>query len=301
MEVPSMRTLILLVAAVLAQPVPPPATAPPSEPPWTGPSGYTMIHVRPGSFTMGSPETEAGRNADERRHDVRLTRGFWLGEREVTQGLWTAVMGSSPFVADYKGVPLVGATLPAQKVTWYDAIRLCNALSTKDGLDQAYTVNGAEVTWNPAAKGYRLPTEAEWEFAARAGADRPYTGARGAGGLCSVANVADATARRKWPEWTGAVPCSDGFLGPAPVGSLHPNVWNLYDMSGNVSEWVWDRYGPYADGPIDDPTGPATGALHLARGGSWADNGTFNRIAHRKRHPVEFKDAYTGIRLARSE
>jgi formylglycine-generating enzyme required for sulfatase activity len=295
-----MRTLILLVAAALAQPAPPPPEAP-SEAPWTGPSGYTLLHMRPGTFTMGSPDNEAGRNADERRHEVRITRGFWIGQKEVTQALWTEVMGTSPFKTEYKGVGLVGSTLPAQGMTWLDAVRFCNALSTKDGLDPAYVVNGTEVASNPSARGYRLPTEAEWEYAARAGTDKAYTGARGSGGLCSVANVADATTRRKWPEWTGAVPCNDGFLGPAPVGSLRPNGWNLYDMSGNVSEWVWDRHAQYTEGPVDDPTGPETGSQHLARGGSWADNGTFNRIAHRKRHPPEFKDAFTGIRLARSE
>ncbi len=296
-----MKTLVLLIAALAADPAVPPPEAPPPAPPWAGPSGYTMIRVSPGSFIMGSPEAEAGRNQDERRHDVRITRAFWLGEREVPQALWTAVMGSSPFKAEYKEVALVGPTLPAQGVSWLDAVRFCNALSQKDGLEEAYSVNGAEVAWNPSARGYRLPTEAEWEYAARAGTDRAYTGARGSGGLCSVANVADATARRKWPDWTGAVPCNDGFLGPAPVGSLRPNAWGLFDMSGNVSEWVWDRYGPYAEGAVDDPVGPATGGFHLARGGSWADNGTFNRIAHRKRHPAEFKDAFTGIRLARSE
>ncbi|MBN1335148.1 MAG: SUMF1/EgtB/PvdO family nonheme iron enzyme [Deltaproteobacteria bacterium] len=296
-----MRTLILLVAAWAAEPAAPPVESPPPVPPWTGSSGYTMIHVATGSFVMGSPENEAGRNTDERRHDVRITRSFWLGQREVTQDLWIAVMGTTPFVKDYKGVPLVGSRLPAQSVSWFDAIRFCNALSARDGLEPAYVVNGDEVSWSSSARGYRLPTEAEWEYAARAGTDRAYTGARGSGGLCSVANVADATARRKWPMWTGAVPCNDGFLGPAPVGSLQPNPWGLFDMSGNVSEWVWDRYGPYADGPVDDPSGATTGSLHLARGGSWADNGTFNRVAHRKRHPPDFTDAFTGLRLARSE
>jgi len=295
----AMRTFVLLAAAWAA--TDPPAEAPPPEPPWSGPSGYAMIRVSTGSFVMGSTDNEAGRNMDERRHEVQITRDFWLGEKEVTQALWTTVMGSSPFVADYKGVPLVGLRLPAQGVSWLDAVRFCNALSTLDGLEHAYAVNGTDVSWTPSSRGYRLPTEAEREYAARAGTDRAYTGARGSGGLCGVANVADATTRRKWPEWTGAVPCNDGFLGPAPVGSLLANAWRLFDLSGNVSEWVWDRYGPYPDGPATDPTGPEAGSLHLARGGSWADNGTFNRIAHRKRHPADFTDAFTGIRLARSE
>jgi formylglycine-generating enzyme required for sulfatase activity len=289
----------LSLVAVLA--LDPPGSQPPSvQIRWQGPSGYTLIRVEAGAFHMGSLDTETGREPDEARHEVRISRAFWLGEKEVTQALWKEIMGTEPFVASYQGLPLVGPDLPAQGLSWYDAVEFCNRLSVRDGLAPAYEVQGRRVSWRPASNGYRLPTEAEWEYAARAGTDRTYTGASGAGGLCGTANVADATARRRWPSWSGAIPCADGFAAAAPVGSLSPSPWGLYDMIGNVSEWVWDGYSAYAQGPVEDPRGPDDAYQRISRGGSWATNGTFSRLAQRGRLSPDTADMSHGLRLARN-
>jgi formylglycine-generating enzyme len=262
-------------------------------------AGYVLMEIQPGTFQMGSPDTESGREPDEVRHEVRITKPFWLGQKEVTQAQWKEIMGTEPFVATYMGVSFLDPRFPAEGISWLDAVTFCNKLSARDGLTPAYTIQGTEASWNRSANGYRLPTEAEWEYAARAGTTTIYTKASGYGSVCGYGNVADATARRKFPSWSGAVPCADGHVGLAPVGSYKPNDWGLYDMTGNVSEWVWDRYAPYNTALADDPSGPDTGEKRVYRGGSWTNNHAYSRLAARGKGMPEKGDISFGFRVAR--
>ena len=207
---------------------------------WTNTLGMEFVGVPAGSFVMGSPQDEEGRRSDERQHEVRISRGFWMGKYEVTQGQWEAVMGANPsFFFDECGV-----RCPVETVSWEDVqefIRRLNARETGRG----YV--------------YRLPTEAEWEYAARAGT----TGVR-YGELDSIAWYSD-----------------NSDLKTHPVGEKRANEWGLYDMLGNVWEWTADWYGDYPSGAVSNPRGPGTGSSRVARGGSSGDNARGVRSAGR--------------------
>ena len=235
-----------------------------------------MIILPAGTFQMGSPEDEEGRNDDERLHEVEITQRFALSRTEVTQGMYERVMGTNPSTAEYQGVSLLGEELPVQNVSWFDAVAFCNRLSELEGLRPAYRVDGEDVTWDREADGYRLPTEAEWEYAARAGTRDVWAGTSEEGELPTYANLGGS---------------------PAPVGSYRPNAWGLHDMSGNVWEWAWDWY---AEEPGTDPGGPRTGSYRVFRGGSWRIVPRYARVAFRVwRHP-SFAVGDQGFRLARS-
>jgi formylglycine-generating enzyme required for sulfatase activity len=222
---------------------------------------------------MGSPADEAGRGADERAHPVTLTRRVGVGAREVDQALWAEVTGANPSSFDDPEHPVEG-------VSWLDAVAFCNALSAHEGLDPAYVIAGTTVTWSPAARGFRLPTEAEWEAAARAGSPARFAGA----------NQAEPVA------WFG--PRAGGS--PHPVGTRAPNALGLSDMSGNVSEWVWDRYAAYPPSDAQDPAGPDAGAARVHRGGSWDTPERTLRVAARQAAPPDTRSASVGLRLART-
>lgn len=232
-------------------------------------SGFVLI--QPGTFMMGSPPDEAGRYNDETRHEVTLTRPFYLQATPVTQSQWKALMGNNP--AHFKG-----DDLPVECVSWYDAIGYANALSTWEGLASYYAVDGATVSILGGG-GYRLPTEAEWEYACRAGAtDARY------GDLDEIA----------WYR-------SNSGDTSHPVGQKQPNAWGLYDMIGNVWEWVWDWYGPYPPEAATDPTGPETGSCRVNRGGSWVGDAYYARAACRGGyHDPGGRGGGLGFRLARS-
>ncbi|MDR1931631.1 MAG: SUMF1/EgtB/PvdO family nonheme iron enzyme [Spirochaetales bacterium] len=236
--------------------------------PITPPEGF--VYVSPGAFTMGSPVSEEGRSDNEVQHRVNVS-GFFMGKYEVTQREYAALMRANPsgFRGDNK---------PVEKVSWLDAVRYCNERSRREGLAPAYTVNGSAVTWNRAANGYRLPTEAEWEYACRAGGAGPFSVSR--------ANF-NKNSRRGGAETN-------------TVGSADPNRWGLYDTHGNVWEWCWDWFGNYRTGDQTDPTGPASGATRVTRGGCYYSANAQLRAAHRGSSLPEHTDVSLGFRLARS-
>ncbi|GHU23999.1 hypothetical protein FACS1894172_15720 [Spirochaetia bacterium] len=211
-----------------------------------------FVRIPAGSFMMGSPVSEPDRYDDEVQHRVTIT-GLSMSKYEVTQEEWSNVMGTNP--SNFKGY-----NLPVEDVSWYDAIEYCNARSRKEGLTPAYSRSGDSVTWNRSANGYRLPTEAEWEYACRAGTTTPFS--TGTNITTNQANYNgnypyNGNAKGTYRERTWA------------VGSGTANSWGLYDMHGNVWEWCWDWYGDYTTSSQADPTGAASGTGRVLRGGGW--------------------------------
>jgi serine/threonine protein kinase len=238
-----------------------------------------MLKIPSGTFLMGSPPTEADRSDDELQHQVTLSKSFLLGRTPVTLAQWRTVMGTNPsrFQGDSR------ADCPVENVSWFDAIEFCNGLSDADGLERCYDARPAfrysvEVTWKMEANGYRLPTEAEWEYACRAG-----TTAARYGPLDEVA----------WYEGN-----SGGQ--PHSVGQKRPNALGLHDMLGNMCEWVWDWYGVYPSEAATDPTGPRSGAFRVNRGGSWFSGAWWMCAAYRLGFVPAFRSGLLGFRPCRS-
>jgi len=235
-----------------------------------------LVKVLKGGFAMGSPTGEAGRSNDETQHSVTLTTDFWMAESEVTQRQYRNLMGSSP--SYFKG-----DELPVESVSWFEAVEYCNALSVKEKLTPCYQISGTTVGWADGVKcsGYRLPTEAEWEYAARSPATTVYAGSD------SVDGVA----------WFDA---NSGSTTHA-VKTKTANGRGLYDLSGNVWEWVWDGYqGNYEALPSTDPIGPSTSAYRVIRGGSWYSSASSARVARRYVFaPTDRGDTF-GFRFVRS-
>ena len=254
------------------QPMPPQVQPPlaavqvtPSEP-----AGFVQING--GTFTMGSPADEPERYDNEVQHQVTV-QGFYMGKYEVTQREWREVMGTNP--SYFKG-----DNLPVERVSWYEAVEYCNQWNRREGLTPAYRINEMNVSWNRNASGCRLPTEAEWEYACRAGTSGPYN--TGNNITASQANY-DVTYR----EMT------------VNAGSFAPNAWGLYDMHGNVWEWCWDWYGNYPNRAQSDPVGPSAGANRVARGGSWYGLALNLRSAYRISFTPAFRIIDVGFRLVR--
>lgn len=274
-------------SALPSAPVPPPGSDAPEA--WDAPDDFLLIAG--GTFSMGSPETEAWRETDEAQHTVTLS-SFYMGRFEVTQAEYEAVMGTDP--SDFSG-----DALPVENITWLDAVAYCNARSEAEGLAPVYTIDGGAVTWDRSAIGYRLPTEAEWEYACRAGTATPFN-------TETSISPEESNYYGHYPYQIEENYFSQGNLDTRPgqyrqttveVDSFSPNGWGLYNMHGNVGEWVWDFYGPYDADEAADPTGPETGTLHVARGGGWNDFAKNMRSAYRATAPADSFSASRGLRL----
>ena len=242
----------------------------------------TLLNIAAGSFTMGSPATESGRTDNEGpQHLVTISKDFWLGETEVTQAQWTAVMGSNP--SSFRSC---GGDCPVEQVSWSE---VCG------GPDGTHCTTGSFVGRLNAIFGtstFRPPTEAEWEFAARAATISRFSFPEDppcANG-CAACSSADASVL-----W-----CANSASTPHPVRSKNPNPLGLYGMHGNVAEWVADFYGPYGTSAATDPAGPATGTWRVERSGSWYDGIQSCRSASRTYALPDYRKDRLGFRVAKT-
>ena len=274
-------------------------------------TGLETVPLTTREFLMGSPKGEGYRRTDEAQHKVRITRPFFIGVTEVTQEQYRKVMDTSPswFSKTGGGKAAVDgldtSEFPVEMVTWFDAIEFCNRLSKLDGYEPYYklaevkkdgdAITSATVTLR-GGNGYRLPTEAEWEFACRAGWGRPYNfGGYNGGKQANMKPAPDAGGYGGPPSWKAVGRTTK-------VKSYPASGWNMYDVHGNVGEWCWDWYGSdyYANSPRDNPTGPNTGTTRVTRGGSWmVAEGSCRSASRLSLAPGERKD-YAGFRVART-
>ena len=204
--------------------------------------GMEFVHVQPGKFKMGSPSNESGRDGDEKQHRVKLTQGFYMQMTEVTQGQWKAIMGNNP--SSFKEC---GYSCPVENVSWNEVQDFIRKLNQREGRDR-----------------YRLPTETEWEYAARAGSRTRF----------SFGDDDGSPGEYAWYHGNSGNETH-------PVGQKRPNAWGIYDMHGNVLEWCQDWYDSYPSRSVTDPTGPPNGSLRVVRGGSWYDDSWDLRSANR--------------------
>ena len=262
-------------------------------------SGMEFSFVCAGMFSMGSDVAEVGRDADETVHAVTLTRDHYVGRHEVTQDQFAALMGYH--AGFHTGCP----DCPAEHLNWNEAALLANRLSVEQGLETCYTCNGdgQNARCHPrldpyACSGFRLPTEAEWEHAARAGQTTAFSSG---GGLTAGTEMAcagnlaldDGTTLDDLAWYCGNTTSTQ------PVGSKQPNAWGLYDTLGNVWEWCHDWSGPYA-GAATDPSGAAQGHHRIVRGGSWRAEGPCRvRTANRSRRIPRIRCQTIGVRLVK--
>lgn len=257
-----------------------------------------MVQLDGGSFMMGSPKSEADRIKDEALHMVKVS-SFWIAQTEVTQAQWKAVMGRMP--NNWNCALGCGGELPVSMVSWEDAVEFTNALSKNLGLAECYSQDGTGWSWAPDCDGIRLPTESEWEYAARANTATPYAFGSSVKELCNHGNVGDKSAQWAHPEWVGMTDvCDDGHANLAPVKTFEPNTWRLHDMHGNVFEWVWDWYATYPGEQEVDPRGPRRGTTRVIRGGSFWSPPKLLRSANRLFNPPADTNASIGFRCARS-
>ncbi|HNE39545.1 formylglycine-generating enzyme family protein [Accumulibacter sp.] len=260
-------------------PEPPEPPAPPTPPAAARRTlSVALIDIPAGRFRMGSPPGEAGRSADEGPlHEVTLD-AFACMPHPVTRGLYRKLMPQ----IKRNWIEKDADDWPANRISWYDAVQFCNRLSDEDGLARCYEIEGTNVTWQHAADGYRLPTEAEWEYACRAGSETRY----------SFGDDAAELVRHAWYSAN-----ADGH--PHAVGGLAPNAWGLHDMHGNVWEWCWDWFGDYPAEAEINPVGPVGGTWRVLRGGSFAFWAVVLRSAFRFRNWPVVGDEFIGFRCVR--
>jgi formylglycine-generating enzyme required for sulfatase activity len=239
-----------------------------------------FVFVPGGTFIMGSPLSEKGRKANEVQHQVTVS-SFLISKYDVTFNEYDAYCmatgASHPSDAGWGR-----ESRPVINVSWYDAVAYCNWRSTQEGLKPAYTINGTNVSWDLSASGYRLPTEAEWEYAAKASTSQDNT---------------------YWDEvyWLFAWSRYTSGSETHPVGQKKPNALGLYDMAGNVRQWCWDWYGEYSSGSQSDPSGPFSGILRVHRGGSWISDRDELRAAYHDGCDPLISNVITGFRLVCSQ
>lgn len=245
-----------------------------------GPFDLTFAYVPPGTFTMGSnADLDPYHEPDEIRHEVTLTKGFFISTTEVTQAQWQQVM-QRPIEMESPDPLMLGPNLPAHSITWAEAVEFCKRLSEMEGVT------------------YRLPTEAEWEYACRAGTDEPFSLPHSETGVFGVTDLSFRQANIYNPTRDIAV-VAVGTSGPA-------NAWGLFDVHGNVSEWCLDWRAAYPEGPVTDPRGPADSeiddvnvASKIIRGGSFVDEFQLARSSNRlEKNPAVTND-YIGFRVVR--
>ena len=227
--------------------------------------GMEFVRIQPGKFLMGSPEDEPGRYPGERPHRVNLTKPFYLQTTEVTQEQWQALMGQNPSI--HKSC---GASCPVEEVSWEEAQRFIQKLNQKEGTDH-----------------YRLPTEAEWEYACRAGTSTAFPNGPITALQCGVDVNLDAIG------WY----CGNSQNMIKPVAGKKPNAWGLYDMNGNVQEWCQDWFGRYPDDEVINPKGPKEGSYRVMRGGTWYSPARDVRCASRFGSPPHYRFRHIGFRL----
>ena len=236
-----------------------------------------LVRIPAGTFTMGSPIGERSREDDEAQHQVTLTRDYYIGKYEVTQAQWQAIMGSDPSYFSS------GGDYPVEQVSWND-------ITAPDGFLAKLNRHLAG-TGQPGAGRMRLPTEAEWERAARGGTTTRFS----YGDVLDCKDVCRPCATHSRYMWW----CGGNHPGrPAPVGGKQPNQYGVYDMHGNVWEWAQDRYGPYSSSAQTDPTGPSRGLDRVVRGGGSEVPLANSRSAARRVRPPDDRWAHTGLRLA---
>ena len=255
------------------------------------PPPFQMVYVPAGTFAMGN--TRGGGDSDQLPiHSVSLSP-FFMSKYEVTRAEYIAIMNSNP--------PSGGEEHPVRGVQWYSALKYCNLLSMNEGLTPVYAISGSSdpATWGepPApstaidpiwdaaicdwsANGYRLPTEAEWEYAARGATNDPDY-------LYSGSDLLDDVG---WCNTAGSM----------QVGTKAPNALGIYDMSGNVWEWCWDWYDGYSSDSSSNPSGPVSGSHRVRRGGYWQGRASECRVAHRGYYRPSYRGVYVGFRICRS-
>ena len=252
--------------------------------------GMQLVSIEPGEFLMGSPESDTEASSDEKpQHRVRITEAFNLGIHEVTQGQYQAVMEETP--SSFKG----SDDLPVENVSWLDAVKFCNKLSEREKRVPFYRIDGAKFVGASGVpllvavaggNGYRLPTEAEWEYACRAGSATVYPFGNDDGNL----------GKHAWYN-------SDSEFKTHPAGQKRPNAWGLYDMLGNVLEWCGDGYDEkyYASSPPADPPGASEASARVFRGGCWSSFARYCRPAIRGWGAPVIRHAYLGFRVAAAQ
>lgn len=233
-----------------------------------------FIRVQPGTFQMGSPGLEPDRSPDELRHRVTISYPFEIQATEVTQREYKTIIGKNPSYS-----PECGPDCPVEQVSWFEAAHYCNELSRRRGLPLCTVITEQATTWKGLqCQGFRLPTEAEWEYAARAG------------------STEDRHAEVDKIAWID----TNSLMKSHKVAELQPNAWGIYDMLGNVFEWTWDWIGPFEKHAVADPTGPPTGKNKVFRGGAYRWTKGEARHAFRNAYGPLNKVEFVGFRCVRT-
>jgi formylglycine-generating enzyme required for sulfatase activity len=243
----------------------------------SNPDPERLIWIPPGAFTQGSPTNEFFHVIDEVQHPVTITHGFWIGRHEVTQSEFTEIIGTNPSA-------FLGANLPVDSITWSDATNYC----------ARRTEHERTAGRLPPGYVYRLPTEAEWEYACRAGTSSAFHY-----GAALVTGLANFYGLQEYVSSVGPIQNSNGvnLARPTPIESYTPNAWGIYDLHGNAWEWCRDWFGDYPTNAVNDPLGPNMGTYKILRGGSWLSDGSGCRTALRSGRFPGVGDTYVGMRV----